>query len=195
MRVNWCAYFFCMSNVKNLQKLCQEYTLLSSSFNSRYKRSQALKVITHKWKWGRAPLAILTVGLSLFAQQSWITQILIFSFRSGLWDARVIRYVEYTQTQHKIQKSIHTKVGDGNLVNFFDCPYFWLLNDIAISMIGCVSSTWWFSCHLDDIWASHLYKNQITPTILHNYEWYPPSYDTLCGRGRQIKRLHVTARC
>jgi hypothetical protein len=67
-----------------------------------------------------------------------------------------------------------------------------------------VSNTWWFSRCLNDIWVSHLRKSQTTPTILHNEECYPSSYDMLgfCARGGQIRmwrlgqigRWHVVVR-
>jgi len=48
---------------------------------------------------------------------------------------------------------------------------------------------------LDDTWVGHLYKNQTAPTILHEQECYPLSYDTLdfCAGGGQIRRHHVVA--
>ena len=59
-----------------------------------------------------------------------------------------------------------------------------------------MSNTWWFSCNLDGVFVSHIRKSQTTPTILHNEECYPPSYDILdcCARGGQIRMWHVAVR-
>ena len=81
------------------------------------------------------------------------------------------------------------KVHEANSVSFLFIHLFWFLIYSIFVLILWVSSTWWFSQHIDDCWVSHLCKHLTTPTILHDEECYPPSYDTLnfCGRGTKIR--------
>ena len=89
-------------------------------------------------------------------------------------------------------------VDEADLVsNLAWTPNFWLPISTTIALIRWVSNTWRFSHRPDVIWVSHFRKSQTTPTILHNQECYPPSYDTLefCAPSGQSGRQHVVVRC
>ena len=89
------------------------------------------------------------------------------------WALFILLVIEHYGLHNNEWGELTTKVDEAS--NARSDTYSWLLIGGIIALNGWVSNTWWFSCHLDDIWVSHLHKHYTTTTIFHNHE---------CGVGR-----------